>query len=59
MPPAFHFPEDEAPPSDLVSGGWYRYHFIPNHVCGSTFHFLTTSHTSSDFGSSSDLTNRF
>ncbi len=21
MPPAFHFPEDEAPPSDLVSGG--------------------------------------
>ena len=20
MPPAFHFPEDEAPPSDLVSG---------------------------------------
>jgi len=23
MPPAFHFPEDEAPPSDLVSGGEY------------------------------------
>jgi len=23
MPPAFHFPEDEAPPSDLVAGGEY------------------------------------
>ena len=23
MPPAFHFPEDEAPPSDLISGSEY------------------------------------
>ena len=23
MPPAFHFPEDEAPPSDLISGAEY------------------------------------
>jgi hypothetical protein len=28
MPPAFHFPEDEAPPSDLVSGKFFVFNTV-------------------------------
>jgi hypothetical protein len=31
MPPAFHFPEDEAPPSDLVSGNVYPTYSVFQH----------------------------